>query len=121
MSARVDRLELLNRALLDLLLHHNVVDRNELSVMMQQVDLLDGVEDGAISESVHDAAPTCGACGRYVNPSRSHCVYCNTEMRSTGGKAPSLRMVDRSTCGTRIEERQSYFSDSGVVCSGCFS
>jgi hypothetical protein len=121
LTRRVDQLELMNRALLELLLHAGVVDRDGLSVMMQQVDLLDGVEDGVVSPQVHAAAPTCGACGRYVNPERATCVYCQTPMTTKAEKKAPVRTVVCSSCSATVPERSSYYSESGVVCGACFA
>jgi len=118
---RVDQLELLNKALLELVVAKGVIDHDELSVMLQQIDLLDGIEDGKISPQVHARAPACGSCGRYINPKRPACVYCGTAIASASGPAPRpTRTVSCSACGSTVAESDSYYSSRGVVCQPCF-
>lgn len=119
---RVDQLELLNKAMLELLLAKDVLSQDELSVMLQQIDLLDGIEDGKISPKVHARAPTCGSCGRYVNPRRSACVYCGTALGTAPAEPPRpIRVVSCSVCEGSVPERDSYYSERGVVCQSCFA
>lgn len=121
LARRVEKLELMNRTLLEVLLAKKLCSRDDLEVMMQQIDLLDGVEDGRISADVHAKAPTCGTCGRFVNPQRTACVYCDTPVKQTAQKRPPQRTVTCSSCATTVLESSTYFGESGVVCSGCFS
>ncbi len=122
MNARIGKLELLNRTLTELLLSKKIITRDELSVMMQQVDLLDGVEDGEISSHLHANAPTCDACGRYVNPKRTDCVYCGVKISMAAAKRriKPVRNVDCTKCGAVVPESTTYFGAGGVICETCF-
>ena len=117
---RVEQLEMMNRTLLEVLLAKGLCTRDELEVMMQQIDLLDGVEDGRISAQVHEQAPTCGTCGRYVNPKRTACVYCETPVAQQTKQRAPVRTVTCSSCAATVPERSTYFGEAGVVCSACF-
>lgn len=117
---RVDRLELTVKTLMELMYRKGVASQAEISVLMQQIDLLDGVEDGKMSTRVHAEAPTCGHCHRYINPRRRHCVYCHNPVEAPVKVKPQPRMVDCSRCSNAVPERQTYFSSSGVVCESCF-
>ncbi len=122
MQARLNQVELLNRSLIELLTAKGVLTEQELSVMMQQVDLLDGVEDGKISAQVHANAPRCGACGRYANPKRQQCVYCGEQLRiKAAQKARPVRMVTCAQCRSDVPEQSTYYAEQGVLCEGCFS
>lgn len=117
---RVERLELINRALVELIVAKGLVTADELSVMTQQVDLLDGVEDGRISAEVHARAPTCGACGRYVNPARAACVYCGEAVAEAVKPRRPARAVTCAMCAASVPERSTYFTSRGVICEPCF-
>ncbi|MEL6344709.1 MAG: hypothetical protein AAFV53_16450 [Myxococcota bacterium] len=123
MQGRIDQLELMNKALVELLLHKKVVTQSELSVMVQQLDLLDGVEDGKLSTHTHHNAPTCGSCGRYVNPKRATCVYCGASMTAAERakpRPPIQPTVTCSRCAKTVPESWTYYSSQGVVCEPCF-
>ncbi len=121
-NKRIAKLELTLEALVRLLGHRSGLRPEELALMIQRVDLADGVEDGAMGPDVSARAPKCGACGRPVNPARSTCIYCNTAIPKNVAvaKAPS-RSIQCVGCGTAVPESESYFSETGVVCGRCFA
>ena len=123
MASRLDQLELLNKALLELVTQKGLVSQEEVGVMMKQIDLLDGVEDGKLSSHVHRNAPTCPHCGRYVNPRRTQCVYCRAPLNAQVRAAPvpkPQKQVSCSRCGEVVPENQTLFAASGLVCEPCY-
>lgn len=100
------------------------VDRKELSIAIQRVDLADGVEDGRIGPDRSRTAPTCHACGRPINPKRWACIYCGADVvaeeaaASAVGPAPE---VECDGCGSAVPERDTYFTEDGLRCSGCYA
>jgi len=122
--ARIDQLELLCSTLAELLVAKGITTPAELRVLMQQVDLADGVEDGRISKTVHDASPRCSQCQRFLNPARTACVYCGTPMAQAVPPAPAPKPrpnVDCKRCRRVVPESDTYFTDHGLVCSSCFA
>ncbi len=123
-TARIEQLELLCTSLVELLVAKGLATAPELRVLMQQLDLADGVEDGRIAKRVRDDSPRCGHCQRFVNPSRESCVYCGTPMAPTSPAAAAVKTVRVevacSSCGVRVAETDSYFTGAGLVCEGCF-
>lgn len=122
-AARIDQLELLSKALIELVVRKGLATSAELGVIMQQLDLEDGVEDGRVGKSVRQEAPRCGHCQRFVNPRRQACVYCGTPMAQATTAAstkPPRPDVSCTRCGAIVPEADSYFSASGLVCEGCF-
>lgn len=122
-TARVDQLELLCTALVELIVAKGIATAPELRVIMQQLDLADGVEDGRISKTVREQSPRCAHCQRFVNPSREACVYCGTPMSHAAPQAQAQAVrpdVTCTRCHSSVPESDSYFTDQGLVCSGCF-
>ncbi|MBL4683219.1 MAG: hypothetical protein JKY37_01405 [Nannocystaceae bacterium] len=122
LAARVDQLELLCKALTELLVSKGVASPEELSVLAQQLDLADGVEDGKVSARVRDNAPRCPRCQRFANPRRQHCVYCEAELGTAvqTSAAPAPRTVSCGGCGQQVPESQTYYSGSGLRCERCY-
>ena len=124
LQARVDYLELALSSMTELLRVRLGVSAEELSLMMQRLDLADGVEDGKIGPDLTREAPSCGQCGRPVNLKREVCLFCNAPVErpveEASPAAPPARMVRCTLCEALIDERDSYFSDRGLVCSACF-
>jgi hypothetical protein len=120
---RVDQLELMVKALVELVLAKGIATRDEMSVLMQQLDLLDGVEDGRLGKETHADAPSCASCGRYVNPQRPKCVYCGGEVVVEAKKeAPRPRpTVTCAGCGSEVPEDQTFFTENGLRCEICFT
>ncbi|MCR9163740.1 MAG: hypothetical protein ACE37F_16535 [Nannocystaceae bacterium] len=120
LAARVDRLELLCKALTELIMSKGLATRDELSVVSQQLDLADGVEDGKISARVRKAAPRCPSCGRFVNPRRDNCVYCHATVAQGLPDRPPERTVSCGGCGKDVPESGSFYTASGLRCDACF-
>lgn len=136
LSRAVDRLQLVCNALAEVLVQSELVSREGLEVLVQQIDLLDGVEDGKLGPTVR-AAPRCHACGHAVNPAREACIYCETPIVRTavsdggpyrGGPppepAPAIRMRTArcDQCGAEVPQGDTYFTDDGTLqCSICFA
>ncbi len=118
---QVDRLELTVRALCEILVHHGLTTREQIATLMQQIDLLDGREDGLVTGQVHHDAPRCAACDRYINPERERCVYCNTAIPpEPPPQPPPPRVVTCGRCGAAIPEARSNFTARGLRCDACF-
>lgn len=121
------RLELMVKALSELLVAKAVISRAELSVMLRQVDLEDGVEDGRLRQRAKRNAPKCGHCHRHINPKRTHCVYCGETLAGDGdpyrdGVQPKkpVRTTTCVRCEKTVPEEDTYFTGSGVVCESCY-
>lgn len=123
-AARIDQLELMVKALTEVIVGKGLASRDELAVAMQQLDLEDGVEDGRVGRARQDA-PTCQHCHRFVNPKRERCVYCGTPQSAQAvpqaAPAPSRPPVQCTQCHTTVPESKSYFTGGGLVCESCFS
>lgn len=121
LAQRVDRLELLCKALTELIVSKGLASREELSVVSQQLDLADGVEDGKISARVRKSAPRCPSCGRFVNPRRDTCVYCHAAVAfEAPEKKPPERTVSCGGCGSEVPESGSFYTAQGLRCDACF-
>jgi len=70
---KVDKLTLINMALIELLTAHVGLTEAQLLEKMQEIDLRDGKQDGKPPETV---APLCEACGRTYSKRHNHCLYC---------------------------------------------
>jgi len=117
---RVDRLELLCKSLTELIVSKGLASREELSVVTQQLDLADGVEDGKIGSRVLKNGPRCSNCGRFVNPRRSSCVYCHAAVEQQSAQAPPERLVACGGCGKEVAESASFYTGAGLRCDACF-
>ncbi|MEZ4383782.1 MAG: hypothetical protein R3A79_20790 [Nannocystaceae bacterium] len=122
---RVDRLELLCEALVELVVARKIATREELGVLVAQVDLRDGVEDGSVGSQPRRSVPACGACGRPVNPQRPSCVYCGAavvvEAAAPAATVRPVRTVTCGGCGETVDERESNFTEHGLRCDRCFA
>lgn len=114
---QIARLELALEALLEVLRERKALTRDEVAVMIQQIDLADGVEDGRIGPDRVAEAPKCHICGRPVNPRRKHCLYCREPIKS--GEAPPPRVTHCALCGGEVPEINTYFSEHGLICGDC--
>jgi hypothetical protein len=123
-AARIDRLELLCKGLVELVISKSLVTPAELSVVMQQLDLADGVEDGRISSVVRDSSPRCTQCQRFLNPQRTACIYCGAAIDKAAPQAaaaPAPRPpVSCVRCKASVPENETYYSGAGLVCESCF-
>jgi hypothetical protein len=117
----VAQLELTVEALLRVLEVRLGLGKEEVALMIQRIDLSDGVEDGRVGPDPSSEVPACPHCGRPTNPKRSSCIYCNgaVEQRTERPK-PAPRKVTCSGCGASVNEQETYFSENGVVCARCF-
>ena len=125
LGERVDRLELLCEALVELVVTRKIASREELSVLIAQVDLRDGVEDGSVGSQPRRSVPACVSCGRPVNPQRPSCVYCGAAVvADAGAPAAAVRPVRTVTCGgcgETVDERETNFTEHGLRCDRCFA
>ena len=131
---RVDQLQLLCNALVALIEHKKLATREELEVMVQQIDLLDGIEDGKQREQVWKNAPRCEGCNYHINPDRDACVYCGRAIpKGTAGGGPyrggppgpdepAPRLATCASCQKHVPQSETYFTGDGELhCSSCFS
>ncbi len=122
-ARRIDRLELLCEALVELVIARELIDRDTLAVLIAQIDLRDGFEDGSVGgDRPRREAPLCGACERPINPQRPACVYCGTA--TTAGPTIHRRVtrtVECGGCGSHVDERESNFTAHGLRCDACFA
>lgn len=75
MEAKVGRLLLYNQALFELLEASGTVTRAAIEAKMKEVDLRDGVEDGAVTE----IPLRCPTCDRVSSSKNWRCMYCGLE------------------------------------------
>lgn len=124
-DARCDRLELVCEALLELVVTKEIVTKEELRVLMVQVDLRDGVEDGGLHpKRVDTRAPLCTRCERPVNPEREACVYCGAEVvqePQVGVPKRKPKLVICGGCREKVDERETNFTGNGLRCDRCFA
>jgi hypothetical protein len=120
---QIDRLQLVTEALVSLLELRSGIERNELSLMIQRLDLADGVEDNRLGPDRSSQAPKCPHCGRPINPKRDRCIYCfsaaGDRTSDHGDAAAAARKVSCAKCGANVSETAVYFSDEGLLCAKC--
>ncbi len=129
----VDRLQLVCNAFAQVLEQKGLASREELELLIQQIDLLDGVEDGKAGQALREA-PRCRTCSHFVNPAREECIYCGSPIARSaaaegspyrGGPAAAAapkqeRLVTCSACAARVPQSQTFFTDEGaLVCASC--
>ena len=123
LTERVDRAELLVHALWSVLKSRLKVTDDELRVMIARIDLEDGREDGKVGQKRD--APMCSKCGRPLNLERSSCIYCDTPMvqahQVSKPKKRPVRTVSCQRCSATVPERDTYFSEVGLLCGPCYS
>lgn len=120
LAHRLDRMELLCQTLYEFLIAKELSNEEELGILMAQIDLRDGVEDGALRQTRRDA-PKCAQCGRPINPNRSQCVYCWAPIDDHSQKSePPKRFATCGACDTEVPETETYFTDAGLRCASCF-
>lgn len=120
---RIGQMELALEALIRLLEVRSGIGREEVSLMVQRIDLADGVEDGQMGPDRLTEAPACPSCGRPINPKRATCLYCDADVTQAiqANRAPPPRLVQCVRCTAQVPERETFFSEHGVVCPKCFS
>ena len=121
---RADRLELVLEALVQLLEAKGSLGREELEIMVQRVDLADGVEDGRIGPDKTASAPKCPLCGRPLNPGRGACIFCGQEVTEDDlalmdAQAPQVRYTRCVRCYQKVAQQDTHFSPDGMVCAAC--
>lgn len=120
-AAEIERLKLTTAALLELLRLRLGIKPDEIDLMVQRLDLADGVEDGRIGPDRSRHAPRCAGCGRPVNPQRARCVFCDRALPKADKPAPPPpRMTRCASCGRELREDATFFSETGLVCGDCF-
>ena len=70
---KVNKLILINMALVELLKAHAGLTEIQMLEKMQEIDLRDGKLDGKAPDSV---AAACEQCGRTYSKRHNHCLYC---------------------------------------------
>lgn len=70
---KVNKLILINMALIELLTEHAGLTEAQLQAKMQEIDLRDGHLDGQNSKIV---SAVCEACGKTYSKKQNHCLYC---------------------------------------------
>ena len=120
LRGRADRLELVCQALMELLIARDVCTQEELDLLMLQIDLRDGVEDGRINPEVRESAPQCSQCQHFLSPRHQQCVYCGAQVTSNKrGKRP-IKLVKCEGCSSEVPDNQTYFTANGIRCAECF-
>lgn len=117
-ARQVGNLELTVEALVHLLEERDVLTHDELALMVQRIDLADGIEDGQIGPDQSLDRPSCHVCRRPVNPRRDVCIYCNTPVVKGGDPTP-VRTIPCASCGKQVPELKAFFGDRGMVCGDC--
>ena len=120
LSQRVDRLELLVDALMELAMGQGV-SADAIQLMVQRLDLADGFEDGRLGPERSAEAPKCGGCGRPVNPKRNQCIYCDAPISEMVEVKVEPRILTCSRCTAQVAETTTYFTESGLVCTPCYN
>jgi hypothetical protein len=91
-------------------------------VLVQQIDLADGVEDGATRPAKKDA-PLCASCGKFINPRRPACIYCGAEIPKQAPpekKEPPVQLVACGGCGRAVNARHTVYTEKGLRCDECY-
>ncbi|MFK8003343.1 MAG: hypothetical protein AB8H86_27480 [Polyangiales bacterium] len=126
---QIDQLVLGCAALAKLLEMKGVVPEEALTTMMQQLDLLDGYEDGAMGEHTSVSAPRCEGCNHFINPRRTECIYCSRSLTAAAPEGGAYRggptskpvpTVTCTQCSTVTPQPDTVFNGNGeLVCRSC--
>lgn len=120
---RMDRMELVCETLVRLLELKGQLTKDEFTLMLQRVDLSDGVEDNRIGPDRVAHAPRCPSCGLPVNPRRETCLYCEGSVPPdplAAGAGSTSKQVGCVQCGEMVAEEAVYFGERGMVCEACY-
>jgi hypothetical protein len=120
---RVAKLELLTEGLIAYMQVKGVLNREELAVMVQRVDLSDGYEDGRIGPDRSSKCTKCPFCDRPFNEKRKVCIYCGKEVTPQDLKLMEKkepRTIICALCYRRFPETAAHFTVKGLVCETCF-
>jgi hypothetical protein len=118
---KIARLELTVEALVRLLETKLSIDREELALMIQRIDLSDGVEDARIGPDRAQAAPKCSHCARPFNEKRVVCIYCGHEVKKQEVAPPPPRTIACRGCQSTIEEASAFITMKGLLCNQCYA
>lgn len=119
-QSRVAKLELTLEALIRLLEHQKKLNRDDLVLMIQRLDLADGVEDGMMGPDKSSKAPKCSSCGRPVNQRRPLCIYCAAPVTAEKKQRPAPRQIQCARCDKAVPELDTYITERGAVCPTCY-
>jgi len=72
LEQRLSKLTLICLALWSLVQEKTGLKEEDLLERVQQIDLLDGTEDGRVTPQI----AKCSQCGRVMNPRHRKCIYC---------------------------------------------
>jgi len=117
---KVERLELVVEALVTVLELRGGLDRQELALAIERIDLEDGVVDGRMGPDRTANAPKCAACGRPVNPQREACLFCGGARDASKPTRPPTRTVSCRRCQRDVPESTTYFTELGITCADCY-
>lgn len=81
LETKLDRLMLITNGLRELLQEHGFIAEQQLLAKIQEIDLRDGIADGAHSPRSRHPCPNCG---RVLSGRSSRCLYCGAQV-SPGG------------------------------------
>lgn len=70
---KVEKLTLINMALVELLTTYSGLTEAQLLAKMQEIDLRDGRQDSKLSDAL---SPVCEECGRTYSKRHNRCLYC---------------------------------------------
>ena len=129
---QIDQLVLGCAALAKLLEMKGLVPDEALITMMQQLDLLDGREDGSMRDYISETSPRCEGCNHFINPARTECVYCARSLTASapdggvyrGGPAAPVPVaqVTCTACKKSTPQTDTVFNGEGeLVCRSCSS
>ena len=132
LEVRVNQLQLLTNALVKMLEVKKIASPEEIEVLVQQIDLLDGVEDGREGTQAWTEAPRCPHCSHYVNPARPRCVYCSRSIEGSGSEGPyrggaakaktPVRTATCAACQSVVPQNETVFTGDGSLhCLACSS
>ena len=80
LEERLKKLLLVSAALWELLKERTDLTEEDLLAKVQEVDLMDGAEDGKVTRKVLK----CHKCGRTMSPRHHKCLYCGAAEKDLG-------------------------------------
>ncbi len=119
---QIAQLRLLTSALASVIEQKGIATREELALTVQQIDLLDGIEDGIQGSIAVRSAPRCASCSHFVNPNRDHCIYCGAAMdnpilsRERTGPPSTSKCA---SCDELTPQSEMFFTERGLCCARC--